>query len=44
MQFGIMTDAALVPDPKAIVMRFQPEFEKLLYFVLMGPWGSDPIR
>jgi diacylglycerol O-acyltransferase len=44
MQFGIMTDAALVPDPKAIVMRFRPEFEKLLYFVLMGPWGSDPIR
>lgn len=41
VQFGIMTDAAMVPDPRAIVMRFRPEFEKLLYLVLMSPWGDD---
>ena len=38
VQFGLMTDAALVPDPEVIVAHFEPEFERLLYFVLMGPW------
>jgi WS/DGAT/MGAT family acyltransferase len=38
VQFGLITDAALVPDPKSIVARFKPEFEQLLYFVLMEPW------
>jgi len=36
VQFGLITDAALVPDPETIVARFKPEFEKLLYLVLMG--------
>jgi len=44
VQFGIMTDAALVPDPQTIVGRFRPEFEKLLYLMLMGPWGDAPPR
>jgi WS/DGAT/MGAT family acyltransferase len=35
VQFGLITDAALVPDPKSIVARFKPEFEQLLYFVLL---------
>lgn len=35
VQFGLITDAALVPDPDAIVGRIAPEFEKLLYLVLM---------
>jgi hypothetical protein len=38
VQFGLITDAALVPDPQSIVARFKPEFEQLLYFVLMEPW------
>ena len=38
VQFGLITDAALVPDPKSIVARFKPEFEQLLYFVLLEPW------
>jgi WS/DGAT/MGAT family acyltransferase len=38
VQFGLMTDAAVVPDPGAIVACFGPEFEKLLYFVLMEDW------
>ena len=42
VHFGLVTDAALVPDPDAIVARFAPEFERLLYFVLMGAWGEGP--
>jgi hypothetical protein len=38
VQFGLLADAALVPDPHAIIARFKPEFEQLLYFVLMGAW------
>jgi diacylglycerol O-acyltransferase / wax synthase len=42
-QFGLITDAALVPDPEAIISRFAPEFEQLVYFALMAPWGDhDP--
>ena len=36
VQFGLITDSALVPDPKTIVDRFEPEFEQLLYFVLLN--------
>jgi len=42
VHFGLITDAALVPDPEAIIARFAPEFERLLYFVLLGPWGDAP--
>lgn len=35
VQFGLITDRALVPDPKAIIVRFKPEFEQLLYYVLL---------
>jgi WS/DGAT/MGAT family acyltransferase len=38
VQFGLVTDAAMVPDPQAIVDRFRPAFEQLLYFVLLEPW------
>lgn len=41
VQFGLMTDAALVPDPQAIIDHFKPEFEQLLYFVLMEPWHDE---
>lgn len=40
VQFGLITDAALVPDPEDIVARFAPEFEQLLYFVLLEPWDT----
>jgi len=36
VQFGLMTDAGMVPDPETIIGQFAPEFEKLLYFVLLG--------
>jgi diacylglycerol O-acyltransferase / wax synthase len=40
VQFGLITDMAIVPDPELIVARFKPEFEQLLYFVLLG--GQAP--
>jgi len=41
VQFGLITDDALCPDPEAIIERFQPEFEQLLYLALMLPWGDE---
>jgi diacylglycerol O-acyltransferase / wax synthase len=38
VQFGLITDARMCPDPQAIVERFAPEFEKLLLLALMSPW------
>jgi diacylglycerol O-acyltransferase len=40
IQFGVITDAGLVPDPEAIVGRFAEEFEKLMWVTLMSPWGE----
>lgn len=44
VQFGLITDKKLVPDPERIVDRFASEFDKLLMLVLMEPWDrlSDP--
>ncbi|GGD43057.1 hypothetical protein GCM10007235_13870 [Pseudoxanthomonas indica] len=38
VHFGLIGDARLVPDPDAVMRRFGPEFEKLLYLALMGNW------
>lgn len=38
VQFGLITDARMCPDPEAIVERFRPEFEKLTWLALMAPW------
>jgi WS/DGAT/MGAT family acyltransferase len=37
VQFGLVTDAALTPDPEAVVSRFPEEFEKYLHYVLLDP-------
>ena len=37
VQFGLVTDSALTPDPEAIVRRFPEEFERYLYYVLLEP-------
>ena len=47
IQFGLVTDAGLVPDPQRIVARFADEFDKLMWLTLMSPWapaeaGPDP--
>lgn len=38
VQFGLITDKQLVPDPERIVSRFAEEFQKLMLLVLMEPW------
>lgn len=40
VQFGLVTDRHFVTDPENIVSRFQPEFEKLVYALLLEPWGE----
>jgi len=41
VQFGLITDSKLCPDPEAIIERFAPEFNKLLLLALMLPWGEE---
>lgn len=42
VQFGVITDRALTPDPHAIIERFAPEFEKLVMTLLMaGEAGGE---
>jgi diacylglycerol O-acyltransferase / wax synthase len=40
VQFGLITDQKLCPDPQAIIDRFEPEFQKLLLVTMMLPWGE----
>ncbi|MGZ5583997.1 MAG: WS/DGAT/MGAT family O-acyltransferase [Usitatibacter sp.] len=44
IQFGVITDAGLVPDPHRIVGRFAEEFDKLMWIALMSPWGEEPMQ
>ncbi len=39
VQFGLITDAGMVPDPEHVIAGFRPEFERLLLTVLMEPWN-----
>ena len=40
VQFGLITDAGLCPQPQAIIDEFVPEFAKLSMVTLMLPWGE----
>ncbi len=40
VQFGVISDAKLCPDPQAIIDEFEPEFAKLAMVTLMLPWGE----
>jgi hypothetical protein len=42
VQFGLITDAARVPDPERIVAGFAAELERLVLAVMMEPW--DEVR
>ena len=44
VQFGLITDAGLCPDPQAIVDRLGPEFDKLETLTLMLPWGEEQLN
>jgi len=41
VQFSLMTDAKLCPEPQRIIERFAPEFEKLLLVTMMLPWEGQ---
>jgi diacylglycerol O-acyltransferase / wax synthase len=40
VQFGLITDRKLCPEPQRIIDRFEPEFEKLLLVTMMLPWAG----
>lgn len=40
VQFGIISDATLCPEPQRIIDEFEPEFAKLSIVTLMLPWGE----
>jgi hypothetical protein len=44
VQFGLVTDRKLCANPQAIIDRFAPEFERLVYALLLLPWEEyvDP--
>ncbi|HEY2344906.1 MAG TPA: wax ester/triacylglycerol synthase family O-acyltransferase [Xanthomonadaceae bacterium] len=41
VHFGLIGDGRLMPDPDAVIRRFEPEFEKLLYIAMMGDWEEQ---
>jgi hypothetical protein len=43
VQFGVIADTGLCPEPQRIVDAFAPEFERLLMVTMMLPWGEDPL-
>lgn len=40
VQFGVISDSELCPDPQKIIDQFEPEFAKLMLVTLMLPWGE----
>jgi diacylglycerol O-acyltransferase len=40
VQFGVVSDATLCPDPQNIIDKFEPEFARLSTVTLMLPWGE----
>ena len=40
VQFGVVSDSTLCPDPQSIIDLFEPEFAKLAMVTLMLPWGE----
>jgi len=41
VQFGLITDQKLCPEPQRIIDRFEPEFDKLLWLAMMLPWAGQ---
>lgn len=40
VQFGVITDTQLCPQPQKIIDEFEPEFARLSLVTLMLPWGE----
>jgi len=43
VQFGLITDRRLCPEPQRVIDRFEPEFDKLLHLTMMLPWAGESI-
>ncbi len=43
VHFGLIADGRLMPDPDAVIRRFGPEFDKLLYLAMLSDW-DDQVR
>src|SRR2546426_6840765 len=41
VQFGVVTDRGLCPDPEKVIARFGLEFEKLVLTTLLSPWPRE---
>ena len=41
VQFSLITDGGLVPDPENVINQFGEEFERLVMQTLMGPYGPE---
>jgi len=41
VQFGVITDTVLCPEPQRIIDAFAPEFKTLSTLTLMLPWGPQ---
>jgi diacylglycerol O-acyltransferase / wax synthase len=40
VQFAVMADTQLCPEPQRIIEQFEPEFARLSLVTLMLPWGD----
>jgi len=40
VQFALITDERLCPEPQQVIDRFAPEMDKLLWVTLMLPWAA----
>src|SRR3546814_1146545 len=38
VHFWLIGDARLMPDPAAVICRFRPQFQNLLYLSLLAAW------
>lgn len=41
VQFGVITDTGMCPEPSQIIDEFAPQFESLAWLALMLPWGDE---
>ncbi len=41
VQFGVITDTGMCPDPQLIIDEFAPQFANLSWLALMLPWGDE---
>jgi WS/DGAT/MGAT family acyltransferase len=43
VQFGLITDDKLCPNPQQVIDRFAPQFEMLLLATMMLPWAGQEV-